>query len=122
MLSHRKGPRVYLIVSFFVVICAVQTATAWDMIPPAESVKNATDEFNQAWRLEASQKFSEIRNTGSNNIIAYTIMVFLIVTLIVVFHLMVKLNHLDRIIISVRPDMLASCTRIWLISRWGFRY
>ena len=122
MFSHNKNQRVLLVVILFLLPLMVQTAAAWDMIPPDESVKNATEEFNEAWRLEAGQKFREQRNVGTNNIVSYILITSLVVMLVVAFHLMVKLNHLDRMIRSVRPDMLESCTKIWLISRWGLRY
>lgn len=122
MLLKTKKRWIWLIISFFLFFCAVQTASSWDMIPPVESVRNATDEFDQAWRLEAGRKFSEPRNIGTNYIISYIFLTFLIVVLSVLFHLMVKLNHMERTSKRVRADMLWAYTKMWLISRWGFRY
>lgn len=116
----RRWP--WLIVTLIVFSFAVQTATAWDMIPPAESVKNATDDFDPAWRLEAGRTFSELRNSGKNNTASYILILFLIIALGLLFHLTVKYNHMEQTSKRVRSDMLRAYTRMWLISRWGLRY
>lgn len=122
MLTKNKGRWIRILFSLFVSCSAVQSAYAWDMIPPAESVRNLTDEFSQAWRLEAGRKFSEPRQRVANHIVSHLLLAFLIVTLFVLFHLIVKRNHMERTAGRVRSGMLSVYTRMWLIRRWGYRY
>ena len=122
VLMKKKRQLIWLMGALFFFTCAVQTVSAWDMRPPAESIKKAADEFNQAWRREASRQFSELRNTKTNFIASYFLITFLVVMLGVLFYLMGKMNHMERTSRRFRADVLRVYTRMWLISRWGFRY
>ena len=122
MLRQERRHWVLLIVTFFVFSCAVQTAVAWDMIPPQELVRNATEDFDQAWRSEANRKFSELRNIRNNYTISYILMLSIVSMIIVLLRLIEKFNHMESTSERIRPDMLRIYTRMWLISRWGFRY
>ena len=122
MLRQERRHWVLLIVTFFVFSGAVQTTDAWDMIPPQESVRNATEDFDQAWRSDANRKFSELRNIHSNDITSYILMLAIVFMIVVFLRLIVKFNHMERTSKRVRPDMLKVYTQMWLISRWGLRH
>ena len=117
-----EGRWICILFFLFVFYSAVQLASAGDMIPRAESVRNLTDEFSQAWRLQASRIFDEPRQRAANHIVSYLLLAFLIGTLFVLFHLIVKWNHMERTAGRIRSGMLSFYTRMWLISRWGYRY
>ena len=122
MLLKNKGRFIWGIISLLVICGVVQTASAWDMIPPEESVRNTTGEFNQAWRIEAGRKFGEPGLVAANHIVSVIMLTFLIALLGVLFHLMVKRNHMEQTAGRVRAGMLSFYTRMWLINRWGLRY
>ena len=122
MTLFKKRPWFLLIATVIVSFCAAQAATAWDMVPPQESVRSATDDFDQAWRSEANQKFSELRDIRNNHITSYILMLSIILMIVVLLRLIVKFNHMERTSRRIRPDMLRVYTQMWLISRWGFRY
>ena len=122
MHQMKKKRWIWLVIPVLLFCGSLQTASAWDMIPPDESVKKATDEFQQAWRIEAERKFSEPRLIDANHLASALMLTILIALLGVLFHLMVKSNHMEQTANRVRSGMLAFYTRMWLISRWGFRY
>ena len=122
MILYKKRPWLLLIATFFVFSCAVQTVVAWDMVPPQDSVRNATEDFDQTWRFEANQKFSDLRNIHSNDMASYILVLSIISMIVVLLRFIVKFNHMERTSKRVRPDMLRVYTQMWLISRWGFRY
>ena len=121
---HRKKLRqwAWLVIAVFICCGGVQKTEAWDMIPPEESIHRATDEFKQAWRLEAGQKFSEPRRIGANHLASVLMLVILIALLGGLFRRVVKSNHMEQTADKVRSGMLSFYTRMWLVSRWGFRY
>jgi hypothetical protein len=112
------GPVTTLLLCF----CAAQPGSAADMFPAAESVRDATEEFDQAWRWEARCKFAAAQATGSSALAAYLLPGFLVFAAAALVHFMVKLNHMERTLRSVRADRLGMPIRMWLISRWGLRY
>ena len=122
MLRLKRKNWLYLIAPFCMLSCAVQTSVARDMIPPQESVRNATDDFDQTWRSEANRKFSELRDIRNNYAASYILMLSIVFMIIVLLRLIVKFNHMERTSERVPPDMLRVYTQMWLISRWGFRY
>ena len=122
MYTNNKWRWIWLLIPVFICCGVVQTTSAWDMIPPEESVKKATDEFQQAWRLEAERKFSEPRLIGANHVASALMLAILITLLGGLFHRMVKSNHMEQTADNMRSGMLSFYTRMWLISRWGFRY
>jgi len=117
-----KGRWIWPMISLFLLTGTVQSASAWEMIPPTESVKIAADAFDQAWRNEASRKFSEPRRIEANHTASYLLLTLLMVMLAVLFHLMVKRNHMEQRAGRIKSGLLTIYTRMWLISRWGFRY
>ena len=117
-----KGRFIWGFFFLFVICGVVQTASARDMIPPEESVRNTTGEFKQAWRIEAGRKFGEAGLVAANHIVSAIMLTFLIVLLGVLFHLMVKRNHMEQTAERVRAEMLFFYTRMWLINRWGLRF
>lgn len=121
---HQMNKRrwIWLVIPVFLVCGTLQTALAWDMIPPDESVRKATDEFQHAWRIEAERTFNEPRLIGTNHLASAIMLALLIALLGVLFHLMVKSNHMEQTANRIRPGMLVFYTRMWLISRWGFRF
>ena len=121
---HQMNKRrwIWLVMSVLFFSGALQTASAWDVIPRDESVRKATDEFQQAWRIEAERKFSEPRLIDANHLASALLLAILIASLGALFHLMVRSNHMEQTANKVRSGMLAFYTRMWLISRWGFRY
>ena len=122
MLSRRNGIWLFLIVSLSVFLYGVQASTAWEMIPPKESVKDAADDFDRLWRIEASQQFGVLRKVNKDSTASYIIILLFLVLLGVLLPLMVRFNHMERTSKTIRPNMLGTYTRMWLISRWGFRY
>jgi hypothetical protein len=122
MLFHRNRLWLFLTVSLLVLFCAVQASTAWEMIPPKEPIKNANDDFGQNWRSEASQQFGVLRNINKGSTASFIMISFFLIILGVLLHLMVRFNHMERTARMIRSDMLRAYTRMWLISRWGFRY
>ena len=122
MFMKDKRQWIWIIFSLFMCCSIIQTASAWDMIPPSESVRNAADEFKQPWRIEAERKFSEPALVAANHVMSYSLLTFLIALLGALFHLMVKSNHMEQTAKRVRAGMLSFYTRMWLVGRWGFRY
>ena len=113
---------IWIVMSLFVCCGVIQTASAWDMIPPSEPVKKAADEFKQPWRVEAERKFSEPGLVAANHVMSYSLLAMLMVLLGALFRLMVKANHMEQKAQQVRAGLLSFYTRMWLISRWGLRY
>ena len=117
-----KGRWIWITTFLFVCCGGIQNASTRDMIPPSEPVRKAADEFKQSWRAEAEQKFNAPGLVAANHVISYSLPALLLVLLVAIFHLMVKANHVAQKTKQARAGLLSFYTRMWLVSRWGFRY
>ena len=122
MFMKDKRKWIWFVFSVFVCCSAIQTAAAWDMIPPSESIRKATDEFKQPWRVEAERKFAEPALVAFNHVLSAVLLAFLMVLLGTLFHLMIRSNHMEQTAKRIRSSRLSFFTRMWLVSRWGYRH